>query len=181
MRDAAGKPFKCAPATLRELRKIKKRMRPKVGSGLAGVHPFTVTDQPQVTNVKCCFCQKAFNALLFFIVLLPCNPCDHPGCQRLLKPHRRGGTAKGAMTQQFYYLNGQKIHIYALRFEAWLTLIDINDDDDAESGCCHAHSYALRHRQIEDIKHFTLHKPKRIWLHSKDLIPSTRSEQHLSA
>lgn len=63
MRDAAGKPFKCAPATLRELRKIKKRMRPKVGSGLAGVHPFTVTDQPQVTNVKCCFCQKAFNAL----------------------------------------------------------------------------------------------------------------------
>lgn len=50
---------------------------------------------------------------------------------------------KGAMTQQFYYLNGKKIHIYALRFEACLTLIDINDDDDAESGCCHAHSSTL--------------------------------------
>lgn len=43
-------------------------------SGAGAVHPFSVADQPQVTNVKCCFCQKAFNASS----LLRGNPCGHP-------------------------------------------------------------------------------------------------------
>lgn len=90
----------------------------------------------KVTNVKCCFCQKAFNASS----LLWGNPCRHPAA--VPAPSAAQARQRCHDATILLFKRG-KIHIYALRFEACLTLIDINDDDDAESGCCHAHSSTL--------------------------------------